>query len=99
IERAVKKGTGELEGESYEEVIYEGYGPAGAAILIEATTDNPNRTVAEVRHAFSRNGGNLGASNSVAWMFDRKGQIYLDASKYDEDSTLEAALEAGPEDF
>ena len=95
IERAIKKGTGELEGSTYEELTYEGYGPGGAAILIEATTDNANRTVAEIRHAFSRNGGNLGATNSVAWMFDRKGQIYLDAARYDEDRTLEAALEAG----
>jgi YebC/PmpR family DNA-binding regulatory protein len=99
IERAIKKGTGELAGESYEEITYEGYGPGGAAILIEATTDNPNRTVAEVRHAFSRHGGNLGATNSVAWMFDRKGQVYLDASQYPEDQALEAALEAGAEDF
>ena len=81
IDRAIKKGTGELEGSVYEELTYEGYGPGGAAIFIEATTDNPNRTVAEIRHAFSRNGGNLGATNSVAWMFDRKGQIYLDAAK------------------
>ena len=72
IDRAVKKGTGELEGVQYQEVTYEGYGPGGAAILIEATTDNPNRTVAEIRHQFARNGGNLGAANSVAWMFDRK---------------------------
>jgi len=99
IDRAVKKGTGELEGSVYEELTYEGYGPGGAAIFIEATTDNPNRTVAEIRHAFSRNGGNLGATNSVAWMFDRKGQIYLDAVKQDEDATLEAALDAGAEDF
>jgi YebC/PmpR family DNA-binding regulatory protein len=99
IDRAVKKGTGELEGSVYEELTYEGYGPGGAAIFIEATTDNPNRTVAEIRHAFSRNGGNLGATNSVAWMFDRKGQIYLDATRHDEDPTLEAALEAGAEDF
>ncbi len=99
IDRAIKKGTGELEGTVYEELTYEGYGPGGAAIFIEATTDNPNRTVAEIRHAFSRNGGNLGATNSVAWMFDRKGQIYLDAGKYGEDSTLEAALDAGAEDF
>jgi YebC/PmpR family DNA-binding regulatory protein len=99
IERAIKKGTGELEGAVYEEVTYEGYGPGGAAILIEATTDNSTRTVAEIRHAFSRNGGNLGATNSVAWMFVRKGQILLDATKYQEDSTLEAALEAGAEDF
>jgi YebC/PmpR family DNA-binding regulatory protein len=99
IDRAIKKGTGELEGSVYEELTYEGYGPGGAAIFIEATTDNPNRTVAEIRHAFSRNGGNLGASNSVAWMFDRKGQIFLDANRYDEDGTLDAALEAGAEDF
>ena len=99
IERAIKKGTGELEGTVYEEVTYEGYGPGGAAIIIEATPDNSTRTVAEIRHAFSRNGGNLGATNSVAWMFDRKGQIYLEAAKSDEDTTLEAALEAGAEDF
>jgi len=99
MERAIKKGTGELAGESYEEVTYEGYGPGGAAILIEATTDNPNRTVAEVRHAFSRNGGNLGASNSVAWMFERKGQIYLAAEHHSEDEALEAALDAGAQDF
>jgi YebC/PmpR family DNA-binding regulatory protein len=99
IERAIKKGTGELEGAQYLELTYEGYGPGGAAILIEATTDNPNRTVAEVRHAFSRNHGNLGASGSVAWMFDHKGLIYIDATKYDEDKALEAALEAGAEDF
>ena len=99
IERGVKKGTGELEGASYEEVTYEGYGPGGVAVIIEASTDNANRTVAEVRHAFSRNGGNLGATNSVAWMFDRKGLIYLDAAKHDEDKALEAALDAGAEDF
>jgi len=99
IERAVKKGTGELEGASYEDVSYEGYGPGGAAVIIEATTDNTTRTVAEVRHAFSRNGGNLGATNSVAWMFDRKGQVYVDAARHEEDSTLEAALESGAEDF
>ena len=99
IERAVKKGTGELEGAAFEELTYEGYGPGGAAIFIEATTDNANRTVAEIRHAFSRSGGNLGASNSVAWMFERKGQIYLDAGQLDEDTTLEAALDAGAEDF
>jgi YebC/PmpR family DNA-binding regulatory protein len=99
IDRAIKKGTGELEGSVYEELTYEGYGPGGAAIFIEVTTDNANRTVAEIRHAFSRNGGNLGATNSVAWMFHRKGQIFLDATRYDEDQTLEAALEAGAEDF
>ena len=99
IDRAIKKGTGELEGALYEEVTYEGYGPGGAAILIEATTDNSTRTVADIRFAFSRNGGNLGAANSVAWMFERKGQISLDATKYPEDATLEAALDAGAEDF
>ncbi len=99
IDRAIKKGTGELEGATYEEVTYEGYGPGGAAIIIEATTDNSTRTVAEIRHAFSRNGGNLGATNSVAWMFDRKGQVILDATRYPEDATLEAALDAGAEDF
>lgn len=99
IDRAIKKGTGELGGTVYEQVTYEGYGPGGVALLIEGTTDNANRTVAEIRHLFSRHGGNLGASNSVAWMFDRKGQLALDASRYDEDTALEDALEAGAEDF
>lgn len=99
IERAIKKGTGELEGVSYEEAVYEGYGPGGAAIMIQVTTDNLNRTVAELRHLFSRYGGNLGAPNSVAWLFEKKGQIYLDAERYDEDAALEAALEAGAEDL
>jgi len=99
IDRAVKKGTGELEGSHYDEVTYEGYGPGGAAIYIEGTTDNANRTVAEIRHAFNRNGGNLGTQNSVAWMFDTKGRVYLDAGGLDEDRTLEAALETGAEDF
>ncbi len=98
IDRAIKKGTGELEGVDYQEITYEGYGPAGVAILIDTVTDNPNRTVAEVRHALSRHGGTLGTSGSVAWQFDHKGQIYIDAAKYDEDKTLEAALEAGAED-
>jgi YebC/PmpR family DNA-binding regulatory protein len=99
IERAVKKGTGELEGVTYEEVTYEAYGPGGAALFIEATTDNPNRTVAEIRHAFQRHGGNLGAANSVAWMFDRKAQITVDAIRADEDTVMEAALDAGAEDM
>ena len=99
IERAVKKGTGELEGVEYQEVTYEGYGPGGVAMMIFTVTDNPTRTVADVRHKLSRAGGNLGAANSVAWMFDRKGQIVLDAGKYEEDAALEAALEAGAEDF
>jgi YebC/PmpR family DNA-binding regulatory protein len=99
IERAIKKGTGELEGVQYEEVTYEGYGPGGAAILIEATTDNPTRTVAEIRHVFTRLNGHLGATNSVAWMFDRRAQITVDAGSADEDATTEAALEAGADDM
>ena len=99
IERAVKKGTGDLEGVEYQDIIYEGYGPGGVAIMIFALTDNPTRTVADVRHKLSRGGGNLGAANSVAFMFDRKGQIAIDAGKYDEDAALEKALEAGAEDF
>lgn len=99
IERAVKKGTGELEGVDYVEVLYEAFGPGGVALMIQALTDNATRTVAEVRHKLSRGGGNMGATNSVSWMFERKGQLYLDASKYEEDSTLEAALEAGATDF
>jgi len=99
IDRAIKKGTGELEGAVYEEVTYEGYGPGGTAIYIEGSTDNANRTVAEVRHALSRNGGNLGATNSVAWMFDRKGLITIDAAGRDEDRAMEDALDAGADDF
>src|SRR5580700_8925151 len=98
IERAVKKGTGELEGVQYTEVMYEGYGPGGVALMIQAVTDNPTRTVAEIRHKLSRGGGNLGATNSVAWMFDRKGLIYVSAAGGDEDATLEAALDAGADD-
>jgi len=98
IERAVKKGTGELEGVDYAEVLYEAYGPGGVALMIQALTDNATRTVAEVRHKLSRGGGNLGATNSVSWMFDRKGQLYLDAAQRDEDAVMEAALEAGAED-
>ena len=99
IERAIKKGTGELEGATYEEFTYEGYGPGGTAILIEGSTDNANRTVAEVRHAFSRNHGNLGTTNSVAWMFEKKGQIVIPAGKIPEDKALEDALDAGASDF
>ena len=98
IERAIKKGTGELEGVMYEDVTYEGYGPGGAAILAQAITDNANRTVAEIRNVFTRHGGNLGATNSVAWMFDRRGEIVLDA-KADEDTAMEAALDAGADDM
>jgi len=99
IERAVKKGTGELEGVDYVEVLYEAFAPGGVALMIQALTDNATRTVADVRFALSRGGGNMGATNSVSWMFERKGQIYLDAGQLDEDTTLEAALDAGAEDF
>jgi YebC/PmpR family DNA-binding regulatory protein len=99
IERAVKKGTGELEGVEYQEITYEGYGPGGIALLVETLTDNPNRTVSEVRYVFSRQNGNMGTSGSVAWQFERQGQIYVDATRYDEDATLLAALEAGASDL
>lgn len=99
IERAVKKGTGELEGVEYVEVLYEAYGPGGVALMIQALTDNATRTVAEVRAKLSRNGGNLGTTNSVSFMFDRKGQIFVAAGGLDEDACMEKALEAGAEDF
>jgi YebC/PmpR family DNA-binding regulatory protein len=99
IDRAIRKGTGELEGVDYQEVTYEGYGPAGVAIFIEALTDNPNRTVSEIRYVLSRNEGSLGTTGSVAWQFERKGQVYVNAKRYDEDATLMAALEAGAEDM
>ncbi len=98
IDRAVKKGTGELEGANYEEIIYEGYGPGGAAVMAESLTDNKNRTVAEVRHIFSKAGGNLGESGCVAYMFDKKGYLYVEKSATDEDRLMEVALEAGAED-
>jgi YebC/PmpR family DNA-binding regulatory protein len=98
IDRAVKRGTGELDGVRYEEVTYEGYGPGGVALFIETLTDNQKRTVAEVRHILDRHGGNLGTSGSVAWQFDRKGQIYVDAARYNEETVFEAAIEAGAED-
>jgi YebC/PmpR family DNA-binding regulatory protein len=99
IERAIKKGTGELEGVDYSEVTYEGYGPGGVALIIQALTDNPTRTVAEVRHKLSRGGGNMGAANSVAWMFERKGRLPIAGGAWDEDTLLEAALDAGAEDL
>ena len=98
IEKAIKKGTGELPGVVYEEIIYEGYGPAGTALYIEITTDNRNRTVAEIRFILSKHGGNLGESGSVAWMFDRKGVILVDREKYDEEELTLAALDSGAED-
>jgi YebC/PmpR family DNA-binding regulatory protein len=98
IDRAVKKGTGELEGVEYVEVLYEAYGPGGVALMIQALTDNPVRTVADVRAKLSRNGGNLGTSNSVSFMFDRRGRIYFPAAG-DEDAMMEVALDAGASDF
>jgi YebC/PmpR family DNA-binding regulatory protein len=98
IERAIKKGTGELEGASYEEIVYEGYGPHGVAVLAETVTDNRNRTASELRHIFTKFGGNLGAVGSVAWIFDQKGVIAVDRSRITEDVLLEAALEAGADD-
>jgi len=99
IERAIKKGTGELEGVDYSEVLYEAYGPGGVALMIQALTDNPTRTVAEIRAKLSRGGGNLGSVNSVAFMFDRKGQIFVAANGRSEDAVMEQVLEAGAEDF
>jgi|SRR5665213_52240 YebC/PmpR family DNA-binding regulatory protein len=99
IERAVKKGTGELEGVEYQDVVYEGYGPGGVAMMIFTVTDNPTRTVADIRHKLSHGGGNLGAANSVSFMFDRMGQILIDASAYDEETMMEKSIEAGAEDF
>lgn len=98
IDRAIKKGTGELEGVAYEEITYEGYGPGGVALFIECLTDNSNRSVADVRHTLGKHGGSLGTSGSVAWQFDRKGQIVIDASRYTEEAVFEAAIEAGAED-
>ena len=99
IERAIKKGTGEDGATSYEELIYEGYAPAGVAVLVEVLTDNHNRAAADVRNIFTKNGGNLGTSGSVSRMFDRKGIIELDAEKVSEDEVMEVALDAGAEDI
>ena len=97
--RAVKKGTGELEGVNYEEIVYEGYGPGGVAVLVECLTDNKNRTIAEVRHAFGKAGGNVGTDGCVAWMFDKKGLIVVSKENSDEDMLMEIALDAGAEDI
>ena len=99
IKRAILKGTGELPGQSYEEWTYEGYGPGGVAVLIEVLTDNKNRTVAEIRHIFSKHGGNLGESGSVQWIFEKKGYIAVDSTQVSEDALFEVALEAGAEDL
>ncbi len=99
IERGIKKGTGELEGSTYEEATYEGYGPGGVAVLVEVLTDNKNRAVADVRHLFERHGGGLGAAGCVAWMFSQKGLIVLPRDQTDEERLFEVALEAGAEDI
>ena len=99
IKRAVMRGTGELEGGQIDEILFEGYGPGGAAILVNTATDNRNRTVSEVRHAFSKYGGNLGDVGSVAWMFERKSQIIIDGEKTNEDQLMTIALEAGADDI
>jgi len=99
IKKAIMKGTGELPGVNYEEVIYEGYGPGGAAVLMDVLTDNKNRTVSEIRHILSKNGGNLGESGCVSWIFDKRGYILVDRTKVDEDTLMSVALDAGAEDM
>lgn len=99
IERAIKRGTGEIQGAAYERMVYEGYGPGGVAVLLDITTDNRNRTASEIRHIFDKSGGNLGESGCVAWMFNKKGQIILEKTDdIDEDEIMLIALEAGAED-
>jgi YebC/PmpR family DNA-binding regulatory protein len=98
IDRAIKKGTGEIASEVYEEVIYEGYGPGGVAVLVEAATDNRNRTTGEIRHIFARNGGGLGEAGCVAWMFQRRGYFAVEKSAMDEEKVMELALELGADD-
>jgi len=99
IKRAIQRGTGELEGLSYEEIVYEGYGPGGVAILVQVLTDNKNRAVSEIRHAFSKNNGNLGESGSVGYLFAKKGLILVDKAAVDEDRLTEIVLEAGADDL
>jgi len=100
IDRAIKKGTGEIGGgEAYEELTYEGYGPGGVAVLVEIMTDNKNRTVAEIRHIFSKHGGNLGENGCVSWLFDKKGSIVFDRKAINEDELIELALEVGADDI
>jgi YebC/PmpR family DNA-binding regulatory protein len=99
IKKAVMRGTGELEGGQIEEVMFEGYGPGGAAVLVNVATDNRNRTVSEIRHAFSKNGGNMGEQGSVAWMFERKSQIFVPGDKATEDQLMNVVLDAGGEDL
>jgi YebC/PmpR family DNA-binding regulatory protein len=99
IKRAIQRGTGELEGVNYEEITYEGYGPGGVAVIVDVLTDNKNRAVSEIRHAFSKNGGNLGESNSVSWMFTKKGVIVVAKDAVSEDKLTEIVLDAGAEDL
>ena len=99
IKRAIMRGTGELDGGMIEEFAYEGYGPAGVAIIVEVATDNKNRTVSEIRHAFSKNGGNMGEQGSVAWMFERKGHIILEGENLNEDELMNLVLESGADDL
>ncbi len=99
IKRAIQRGTGELPGVSYEEVTYEGYGPGGVAVYCDVVTDNKNRTVAEIRHLFSRYGGNMGESGSVAWMFQKKGYLVVEKASKTEDELMELVLEAGADDM
>ncbi|HUK17515.1 MAG TPA: YebC/PmpR family DNA-binding transcriptional regulator [Bryobacteraceae bacterium] len=99
IKKAIMRGTGELEGGQIEEVMFEGYGPGGAAVLVNVATDNRNRTVSEIRHVFSKNGGNMGQEGSVAWMFERKSQIYVAADKAGEDQLMGIVLDAGADDL
>lgn len=98
IDRAIKRGTGEIEGVNYEEIYYEGYAPGGAAVMVEVLTDNKNRAASEVRHAFSKYGGNLGEPGSVSWMFAKKGSIVFEDNRVSEEQAMEIALEAGAED-
>jgi YebC/PmpR family DNA-binding regulatory protein len=99
IQRAIRRGTGEEPGVTYEEITYEGYGPGGAAVIIDVMTDNRNRTVGELRHMLTKHGGNLGESNSVAWMFDKRGYIVIEKSKADEETLMAAVLDAGADDL
>jgi len=99
IKRAILRGTGELEGGQIDEIMFEGYGPGGAAVLVESATDNRNRTVSEIRHAFSKNGGNLGEPGSVAWMFERKSQIVIEEENATEERLMDIGLEAGADDI
>jgi len=99
IKRAIMRGTGELEGSQIDEIMFEGYGPGGAAVLVSVATDNRNRTVSEIRHLFSKNAGNLGEQGSVAWMFERKSQIIIDGEKATEDQLMTIALDAGADDI